>query len=108
MILEFRKWGNSLAVRIPKPIADAINASDGKRALNSGVKRAAVCFRFRRQTPSALGYYLLEGLGVYPATNYARDLHAGEIAVHPYSKGVSPKFSISPLSPGVTVAAKRL
>ena len=32
VIVEFRKWGNSLAVRIPKSFADAINASDGKRA----------------------------------------------------------------------------
>jgi antitoxin MazE len=32
MIIEFRKWGNSLAVRIPKAMADAIKASDGKRA----------------------------------------------------------------------------
>jgi antitoxin MazE len=32
VIVEFRKWGNSLAVRIPKSIADAIHASDGKRA----------------------------------------------------------------------------
>ena len=31
MIIEFRKWGNSLAVRIPKPLADAVRASDGKR-----------------------------------------------------------------------------
>ena len=31
MITEFCKWGNSLAVRIPKSFADAINASDGKR-----------------------------------------------------------------------------
>ncbi len=31
MIIEFRKWGNSLAVRIPKSFANAINASDGKR-----------------------------------------------------------------------------
>ena len=32
MIVEFRKWGNSLAVRIPKALADAVKASDGKRA----------------------------------------------------------------------------
>jgi antitoxin MazE len=32
MIVEFCKWGNSLAVRIPKPLADAIKASNGKRA----------------------------------------------------------------------------
>ena len=32
MIVEFCKWGNSLAVRIPKAVADAIKVSDGKRA----------------------------------------------------------------------------
>ena len=32
MIVEFRKWGNSLAVRIPKTLADSIKVSDGKRA----------------------------------------------------------------------------
>ena len=33
MIVEFRKWGNSLAVRIPKTLADAVKARDGKRAV---------------------------------------------------------------------------
>ena len=32
MIVEFCMWGNSLAVRIPKALADAIKASDGRRA----------------------------------------------------------------------------
>ncbi len=32
MIVEFCKWGNSLAVRIPKALADAVKVSDGKRA----------------------------------------------------------------------------
>jgi antitoxin MazE len=32
MIVEFCKWGNSLAVRIPKVLADTIKISDGKRA----------------------------------------------------------------------------
>ena len=32
MIVKFCKWGNSLAVRIPKALADAVKASDGKRA----------------------------------------------------------------------------
>jgi antitoxin MazE len=32
VIVEFRKWGNSLAIRIPKALANAINARDGKRA----------------------------------------------------------------------------
>jgi antitoxin MazE len=31
MIVEFRKLGNSLAVRIPKSFAEAIKARDGKR-----------------------------------------------------------------------------
>jgi antitoxin MazE len=31
MIVQFRKWGNSLAVRIPKSLANAINARDGKQ-----------------------------------------------------------------------------
>lgn len=32
MIVEFCKWGNSLAVRIPKALADAIKARDGRHA----------------------------------------------------------------------------
>ena len=32
MIVEFCRWGNSLAVRIPKAVADALNISNGKRA----------------------------------------------------------------------------
>ena len=32
MIVEFCRWGNSLAVRIPKAVADALKVSSGKRA----------------------------------------------------------------------------
>ncbi len=32
MIVEFCKWGNSLAVRIPKALAESIKLSSGKRA----------------------------------------------------------------------------
>jgi len=32
MIVEFCKWGNSLAVRIPKAVADAIKVGEGKHA----------------------------------------------------------------------------
>jgi antitoxin MazE len=32
MVVEFCRWGNSLAVRIPKAVADALNVSNGKRA----------------------------------------------------------------------------
>ena len=31
-VVKFYKWGNSLAVRIPKALANAIAASEGKRA----------------------------------------------------------------------------
>jgi antitoxin MazE len=32
MIVEFCRWGNSLAVPIPKALAEALKVSDGKRA----------------------------------------------------------------------------
>ena len=32
MIVEFCRWGNSLAVRIPKAVADALRVSDGRQA----------------------------------------------------------------------------
>src|SRR5215210_7295046 len=32
MIVEFCRWGNSLAVRIPKALAEALKVSDGKQA----------------------------------------------------------------------------
>lgn len=32
VIVEFCRWGNSLAVRIPKAVADALKVSNGKRA----------------------------------------------------------------------------
>jgi antitoxin MazE len=32
MIVEFCRWGNSLAVRRPKALADIIKVSDGRRA----------------------------------------------------------------------------
>jgi antitoxin MazE len=32
MIVEFCRWGNSLAVRIPKALADDLKVSDGKQA----------------------------------------------------------------------------
>jgi antitoxin MazE len=44
MIIEFRKWGNSLAVRIPKAFADAINARDGKR-VELTIKNGALVLR---------------------------------------------------------------
>ena len=44
MIVEFCKWGNSLAVRIPKALADAVKAREGKRA-EINVERGALVLR---------------------------------------------------------------
>jgi antitoxin MazE len=44
MIVEFRKWGNSLAVRILKALADSIKVSDGKRA-EINVENGALALR---------------------------------------------------------------
>lgn len=61
MIIQFRKWGNSLAVRIPKPFADAIRASDGKR-VELTVKDGALVLqplaKARRKPRYALGELL--------------------------------------------------
>jgi antitoxin MazE len=32
VIVQFCRWGNSLAVRMPKTFADAVKVSEGKRA----------------------------------------------------------------------------
>ena len=44
MIVEFCRWGNSLAVRIPRAVADALNVSDARRA-EIGVKNGALVLR---------------------------------------------------------------
>jgi antitoxin MazE len=44
LIIQFRKWGNSLAVRIPKAVADAIGANDGKR-FELTIKNGALVLR---------------------------------------------------------------
>ena len=43
MIVNFCRWGNSLAVRIPKAVADALNVSDGRRAEIRVENGALVC-----------------------------------------------------------------
>jgi antitoxin MazE len=44
VIVQFRKWGNSLAVRIPKSVAAAVSAADGKR-VQLTVKDGALVLR---------------------------------------------------------------
>jgi antitoxin MazE len=44
MIVEFCKWGNSLAVRIPKSLAEALKVSAGKHA-EVGIENGALVLR---------------------------------------------------------------
>ena len=44
MIVEFCRWGNSLAVRIPRAVADALNVSDG-RLVEIKVENGALVLR---------------------------------------------------------------
>ena len=60
MIVEFCKWGNSLAVRIPKALADAVKAHEGKRA-EIKVERGALVLR-PIVKPSRRPRYTLEEL----------------------------------------------
>lgn len=49
MKVAFQKWGNSLAVRVPKAFADEIGASDGKAAEMTVSNRKLVIEVARRQ-----------------------------------------------------------
>ncbi|MGH6738149.1 MAG: AbrB/MazE/SpoVT family DNA-binding domain-containing protein [Bradyrhizobium sp.] len=49
MKVAFQKWGNSLAVRVPKAFADEIGASDGKAAEMTVSNRKLVIEVVRRQ-----------------------------------------------------------
>ncbi len=44
MIVKFCRWGNSLAVRIPRAVADALNVSDG-RLVEIKVENGALVLR---------------------------------------------------------------
>ena len=59
MIIEFCKWGNSLAVRIPKALADAVKASDGKLRWILGWIMPPVS-PLRRCTPGSPGHNTAE------------------------------------------------
>ena len=49
MKVAFQKWGNSLAVRVPKAFADEIGASEGKAAEMTVSNRKLVIEVARRQ-----------------------------------------------------------
>jgi len=44
MVVEFCRWGNSLAVRIPKSVAEALNVREGRYA-EIGIENGALVLR---------------------------------------------------------------
>ena len=76
MIGEFRKWGNSLAVRIPKTLAEAINASDGKR-VELTIKDGALVLRPVPKTKRKRRYSLDELLAGMTRENVPREVEWG-------------------------------
>jgi len=59
MRIEFLKWGNSLALRVPKAFAQEVGAAEGKRA-DLTVENGALVVRVAR--PKKRRRYALENL----------------------------------------------
>jgi antitoxin MazE len=68
------RWGNSLAVRIPKPLAEQINITESSE-VEVGVADGAVTIR-----PKARGYSLEELLDQVTAENRHDEIEWGEPA----------------------------
>ncbi len=52
MKAQLRKWGNSLAVRIPKPVADAAKLREGDRLEFRVARPGAVQIRVAKSKPT--------------------------------------------------------
>jgi len=50
MLVEFCKWGNSLAVRIPKTVAEALKVGVGRQA-EIAIDNGALVLRWNMLTP---------------------------------------------------------
>ena len=59
MVIEFCKWGNSLAVRIPKSVAEALKVSEGRHA-EIGIENGALVLRPIIKRKRTKGYTLDE------------------------------------------------
>ena len=73
MIVEFRMWGNSLAVRIPKTLAKAIKAGDGKR-VEIKVENGVLVLRPLVKPPRKPRYTLDELLAGMTRENVPQDV----------------------------------
>jgi len=60
VIVAFRKWGNSIAVRIPKSFAEAISAVEGKRVRLTVADGALILRPLNRAIPER--HYTLDQL----------------------------------------------
>jgi antitoxin MazE len=81
MIVEFRMWGNSLAVRIPKALAQAIKARDGKRA-EIGIENGALIVRPLSKPTRKPRYTLDELLTGMTRDNVPQDVDWGSPRGH--------------------------
>ena len=76
MIVEFCKWGNSLAVRIPKVLADIIKVSAGKRA-EIKIENGALVLRPIVKPPRKPSYTLEELLRGMTRDNVPQEIDWG-------------------------------
>jgi antitoxin MazE len=78
MIVEFCKWGNSLAVRIPKSVAETLKVSAGKHA-EVGIENGALVLRPIVKPKRKKTYTLEELLKGMTRENVPQEVDWGEL-----------------------------
>ena len=76
MRVAFQKWGNSLALRVPKAFADEIGASDGKAA-EMTVSNGKLVIEIARPRRQKRRYTLDELVAGITADNRHEEIHWG-------------------------------
>jgi antitoxin MazE len=77
MVVEFCKWGNSLAVRIPKTVAEALKVSVGRQA-EIAIENGALVLRPIRRPRRKPTYTLEELLRGMTKENVPQEVDWGE------------------------------
>ena len=77
MLVEFCKWGNSLAVRIPKTVAEALKVGVGRRA-EIAIENGALVLRPIKRTRRKRTYTLEELLKGMTRENVPEEVDWGE------------------------------
>jgi antitoxin MazE len=77
MLVEFCKWGNSLAVRIPKTVADALKVGVGRHA-EIAIENGALVLRPIKTRKPKPTYTLEELLRGMTKENVPQEVHWGE------------------------------